>query len=267
MVASTTTDAQGEYSVSGLPSGTYYVRTQNDLGYVDEIYDGLPASPALLQHERRDSVTVTSGTPTTGIDFALARSGSISGTVRDAGTQTPLAGAQLFLLNAEWIPLDATDASRVTTSSGTPGGDLFARRHEHVGLRRRAVRRRPLPRRLVLRQRRERPSSSPRERRRPGSTSTCPPAARSPAGSRSKPPTSPSRTWRCTQGNTNGLSRRGYADALGQYTISGLPSGTYRVTTGQRDRLRRRALRDVECPNESLRSDLRCRRLGRPRAR
>jgi Carboxypeptidase regulatory-like domain/Calcineurin-like phosphoesterase len=73
---STTTDANGKYSLSGVPAGSNSV-TASDTAYTSQ----------------GKTVTVTTGATTTQ-DFALSPlSGSVSGRVTDAATSQPLAGA------------------------------------------------------------------------------------------------------------------------------------------------------------------------------
>src|SRR5207302_15144 len=83
------TDATGNYTIAGLFTGTYYARTFNSQGYVDGLYSAHPT--------RRSSdlagtpIVVTVGTTTSGVNFALAKGGQISGRVTDAATGNGLA--------------------------------------------------------------------------------------------------------------------------------------------------------------------------------
>lgn len=89
----TSTDASGVYTVRGLPGGQYFAYTSNALGYVDEIHNDV-----LCQGSCQLSVAVNSGAPIdvtlgqtrSGIDFALAQGGAVTGVVTDAATGTPL---------------------------------------------------------------------------------------------------------------------------------------------------------------------------------
>jgi len=72
-VTGTTTDSNGDYTVSGIPAGDYKVwfDTHNTSGsYVGEYYNDKGAS-----FGDGDSVTVTDGTTTSGIDAQLADGG------------------------------------------------------------------------------------------------------------------------------------------------------------------------------------------------
>jgi hypothetical protein len=70
-VTNTTTTASGAYQVS-MAAGTYYARTSNSQGYVDQLFNGVPCATVC---------TLTSGTPisvvlgavTSNVDFVLGR--------------------------------------------------------------------------------------------------------------------------------------------------------------------------------------------------
>ncbi len=81
------TDAEGDYSNSGLPSGNYRVFDECS-GYAQMYYDGAYDSGSAT------SVHVAQGQVTGGIDFALEPSGSISGTIVD-GAGHPIDGADV----------------------------------------------------------------------------------------------------------------------------------------------------------------------------
>jgi 5-hydroxyisourate hydrolase-like protein (transthyretin family) len=93
-VASGRTDSSGAYaSEGGLSSGTYYARTENSLGYLDELYHDVPWPGWPVGSGT--PILVTAGATTSGIDFSLRSMGRISGTVRDAATGLPLAGVRV----------------------------------------------------------------------------------------------------------------------------------------------------------------------------
>lgn len=91
VVASASTTA-GDYStLTGLPSGTYYVVTADILGNLDELYDNNPC-PAGVSCDPTSGtgVVVTSPGTTSGIDFDLAAGGNIAGNITDADTSLPI---------------------------------------------------------------------------------------------------------------------------------------------------------------------------------
>ena len=82
---STSTDAQGDYTVSGLRSGDYevYFTDCGGGGYLPEYYDD-------ATYAGRTLVAVAAGADTPGIDASLAPGGAISGTVTADGSGAPL---------------------------------------------------------------------------------------------------------------------------------------------------------------------------------
>ncbi len=119
------TDANGDWiTVEGLPAGTYFARTGSE--HQDELWDDLPCEPFC---------TMTSGTPivvgaapVTGIDFALARLGAISGTIVETGSGLPLGNVSVVARGGGPFPGGATTASDGTYRIGglAPGSYLVA---------------------------------------------------------------------------------------------------------------------------------------------
>jgi hypothetical protein len=78
VVGSTTTDLLGHYAFNGLAPGTYFARTRNDRGFVDEAFnDQLCASC----DPRNGTPIVVISSNVAAIDFALAAGGIVQGTV------------------------------------------------------------------------------------------------------------------------------------------------------------------------------------------
>ena len=134
--ASTTatyTDGSGNYRVWGLAPGTYYLRTSNWIGYLDQLYDNLPCEPWC---------TPTSGTPVMGgaaqtlfVNFALVRGGTVTGHVTDAASRAPLAnvGVDIYSADGTWWTSGWTDASGAYSAGGLPTGTYRARTYNSVG--------------------------------------------------------------------------------------------------------------------------------------
>jgi len=86
------TDADGNYTLEGLPPGDYIVGVQaKGTAYLGEVYDNV--------HSPDDAtpVTVTASTGTAGIDFGLDRGAEVSGVVTDQETGNPLAGIPIMV--------------------------------------------------------------------------------------------------------------------------------------------------------------------------
>jgi uncharacterized surface anchored protein len=86
------TDSSGVYTTHGLPSGSYRVLFVGDASgcgaskYATQFYNDKPSLASA------DPVTVTDDTTTSGIDAALVLWGQITGKVTDSATHTTLAG-------------------------------------------------------------------------------------------------------------------------------------------------------------------------------
>jgi len=112
------TDANGNYTVTGIPTGVYKVQFYgSDLGYVNERYNNKPNS------ENPDPVPVTAPNTTFGIDAVLELGGSISGRVTDstnAGIQS--VWVYVYDTNGNSISSASTDANGNYTAKGIPTG-------------------------------------------------------------------------------------------------------------------------------------------------
>src|SRR5690606_7211391 len=88
-VAGSTTDANGEYLIRGLPAGQYYASTLGaPPGYVNEIFDNVHCGHAwgCSNTEGGTPIDVALGVTSSGRNFELERGGRITGIVRDAVT-------------------------------------------------------------------------------------------------------------------------------------------------------------------------------------
>ena len=135
-IAQTFAGAAGDYEVTGLAAGTYYVSTDGAVGLIDEIYDDVPCPSSNCTVSIGDPITVTQDAITTGIDLALAEGGGISGTVTDVGTAAPIANAILDIFHQDGIFIESvlTDGSgNYTTSTGLITGSYRVRTRGVVG--------------------------------------------------------------------------------------------------------------------------------------
>ncbi|HHQ48473.1 MAG TPA: hypothetical protein ENK19_06265, partial [Acidobacteria bacterium] len=120
-LGSVTTGQDGVYVIDRLPAGTYYARTSSD-DYLDELWDDILCNFSCSPTDGTP-ITVSSGSLTEGIDFALQRGGSISGTVTDEDTGLPLSSANVSVYDASGRNLDSTYTAHDGTYTVT---DLFA---------------------------------------------------------------------------------------------------------------------------------------------
>jgi Carboxypeptidase regulatory-like domain len=92
------TNSSGEYTISGLVSGSYKVEfragfsctpTCTQQNYITQYYNGKSS------FSEADPVTVTAGSTTPSIDAKMVEGGQITGTVTDASTKAAIAGIQV----------------------------------------------------------------------------------------------------------------------------------------------------------------------------
>ncbi len=83
-VGAAETDALGRYRITGLGTGSYFVRTVSS-SHLNELYNNLPCPLSSCEIPSGTPVAVTVGRVTSGIDFTLERLGAISGRVRATG--------------------------------------------------------------------------------------------------------------------------------------------------------------------------------------
>jgi hypothetical protein len=113
----------GAYTIDSLPTGSYYLRTENnqESGYVNLWHDGAQGSQECSQAAL---VAVDS----TGVDFHMPLGGRISGRVTSGGS--PVAGLQLYAnevdswMNESWAETDANGNYAII---GLTSGDYHIR--------------------------------------------------------------------------------------------------------------------------------------------
>ncbi|RLI02184.1 hypothetical protein DRO31_04710 [Candidatus Bathyarchaeota archaeon] len=107
---SDTTDQEGHYTVDGLDEGQYRVWAYpSGTEYLEEYYNNV------YERDSATAVQVTDGSTTSGIDFLLELQAKITGTVRAASDNTPLAG---FVVTVEQYNDGSYVTSTLTDSSG-----------------------------------------------------------------------------------------------------------------------------------------------------
>ena len=133
-VGSSASDASGHYVVSGLPSGTYYVRTWvYESGLVEELYDNIPCPGEGCTVTSGSGVAVVAPNRTYGIDFSLDAGGAISGHVTKAVTGEALVALTVRVYDGtgRMVAYDRTDGSGHYVADGLPGGVYYARTAAH----------------------------------------------------------------------------------------------------------------------------------------
>ena len=116
-VNSAATDSNGDYTVSALPPGNYKVRFDVSVNYVGEWYDDKSS------FYTADRVTVIYGQETPGIDAQLLQGGNISGRVTDGTNGIADVYVLLYDLNYNYVSSDYTNSNGDYGFSGLlPGG-------------------------------------------------------------------------------------------------------------------------------------------------
>jgi alpha-tubulin suppressor-like RCC1 family protein len=131
------TNASGVYSIQGLPSGSYRVRTSVPARslLMDQIYPQVRYVPGSTLITSGSLVAVSAPGSTSGIDFALARGGNIAGTVIDGSTgQGVNATVWVYTTSGILVGSASTDGQGDYTSPGLPNGMYFVRTSNAQGL-------------------------------------------------------------------------------------------------------------------------------------
>ena len=120
VVNSGVTNSVGAYTIGGLPAGSYKLSFEENgnAGYLRQWY-GNKADQASAT-----SVTVTNASTTSGIDAALSKGGSISGTVTDSVTGAGIQGAYVTAYDAgsgSWVRSTGTDSTGAYSINGLSG--------------------------------------------------------------------------------------------------------------------------------------------------
>jgi hypothetical protein len=123
------TDANGDYVVTGLPSGSYYASTHASCTvpelYIDEWWDGVNGATDCNQAA---PIQVIAGQDTPGVNFSLTEGGSLSGRVTDdQGNGIGNVPVSVFYNRCwnGWAGGAQTDPDGYYTIWGLPVGDYF----------------------------------------------------------------------------------------------------------------------------------------------
>jgi 5-hydroxyisourate hydrolase-like protein (transthyretin family) len=120
-----TTNAAGEYTIQGIPTGFYKVRFApgyaTNRNYITQYYNEKPT------FEAANEIAVTAGATTPNIDAELHQGGKVKGTVVDATTKAPIQYVEVCALRSgseeyEYTGCARTDASGAYAIEGLSGG-------------------------------------------------------------------------------------------------------------------------------------------------
>ncbi len=130
-VTSASSDIAGDYTTDrGLPTGSYYARTDDDSDYLGELYDDVACVWGACTVTSGLPIPVTAAATTSGIDFALQAGGRISGRITDASTGAPLQSVRVEIydaLGASVAYAYSDVAGGYVSEPGLPAGSYYAR--------------------------------------------------------------------------------------------------------------------------------------------
>jgi hypothetical protein len=123
LVTSGYTDASGNYtSGAGLPTGSYFARTLNSVGFVDQLYNNIACASCSVT--TGTPVAVTSPTTTGSINFVLVTTASIPTlTIADASVTEGNSGTANALFT---VTLSSASLQTVTVAYATEDDDATA---------------------------------------------------------------------------------------------------------------------------------------------
>jgi len=129
LVHSASSDGDGNFTVGGLDTGTYFAVTSSSYyyePYLDELYDDLPCPGGSCDATTGTPIPVTLGSDTGGVDFGLDRLGTITGTVTASATGDPLSlRVELYDESGSYRDSDYADGSGHYEFAGLAPGNYF----------------------------------------------------------------------------------------------------------------------------------------------
>ncbi len=143
-----TTDSAGDFTVNGLPAGTYFALTNNGSnlpfmgvnqtasgGWIDILFDGTPCPGSACDVTTGDPIVLGGGLAGDGavalggaeFNFGMQTGGSISGQIRNASNQLPAGGVNVNVFNSsgDYFGSYESDNSGYYMTVGFPPGSYY----------------------------------------------------------------------------------------------------------------------------------------------
>lgn len=140
-----TTDAMGDFTVSGLPAGTYYALTNNGSnlpfmgfypeevgGWIDILFDGTPCPGSACDVTTGDPIVLggapgIEGSTDPFLDFSLSAGGTLTGQVSTFGSLLPARYVNINVYNSAGLFYGSypTDSSGYYLTVGLPEGTYY----------------------------------------------------------------------------------------------------------------------------------------------
>jgi hypothetical protein len=121
VIATTLTDALGSYTLANLWSGTFYVRTHNTAGYLDDLYSGSECGVACDVLDGTAISLTPSGAAN--VNMQLSSAAVISGMVTNGGTELPGVTVELYRDTGGFVKSTASDGSGAFSLDGLSAGN------------------------------------------------------------------------------------------------------------------------------------------------
>ena len=131
LVAVARTNPNGKYRLEGLPPGNYYLSTNNALGFQDELYDGQSCEP-FCNPVTGTAVTVVGTATTSGRNFSLDQSVTVSGVVSNGGVAANVA-VEIYGQIGNLLRSTVTNASGTYTFADLAPGRFYVRTRNLLG--------------------------------------------------------------------------------------------------------------------------------------
>ncbi len=128
VAAIASSDASGNFTLSGLPAGSYKIRTSNSAGFINQVYRStspLPCSPNPCALSSGTAVSLANAGLVSGINFALSAGGTISGTAADLFNNPLAAGTAVLLGSNAQLLSTAPIASGNFEFNGLAAGSYY----------------------------------------------------------------------------------------------------------------------------------------------
>ena len=121
-------DGSGNYTIGGLPSGSYRLATHNEHGLVDELYNGVNCPGLICSKTSGSTISVTAPSTTSGINFSLAQGARIEGIVYNSDASKTIDGAQVKIYSSTGTLIETRSGSfdgSYHSATGLPAGNYF----------------------------------------------------------------------------------------------------------------------------------------------
>ena len=131
LVAIARTNPNGKYRLEALPPGSYYLSTNNSLGFQDELYDGQSCEP--FCNPVNGTAVIVAGTATAaGRNFSLEQSVAVGGVVSNGGVAANVA-VEIYGQIGNLLRSTVTNASGSYTFADLAPGRFYVRTRNLLG--------------------------------------------------------------------------------------------------------------------------------------